>query len=81
MAGTPLESCARANLAGVFHLVAALLLSLAAVAVQAAEALGPGDRAPGFSLRGSDGRTYTLSEFVGKRGVVLAWFPREFTPG
>ena len=75
MTGTPLESRARATLA------AALLLSLAVVAAQAAETLGPGDRAPEFSLRGSDGRTYTLSQFVGERGVVLAWFPKAFTPG
>ena len=65
MAGAPLELRARATLA------AALLLSLAVVAA----------RAPEFSLRGSDGRTYTLSQFVGERGVVLAWFPKAFTPG
>ena len=75
MAGAPLELRARATLA------AALLLSLAVVAAQAAETLGRGDRAPEFSLRGSDGRTYTLSQFVGERGVVLAWFPKAFTPG
>jgi peroxiredoxin Q/BCP len=43
--------------------------------------LRPGDVAPDFSLVGSDGRTYTLSEFVGRQGVVLAWFPKAFTGG
>ena len=75
MAGAPLELRARASRA------AALLLLLVVVAAQAAEALGPGDRAPEFSLRGSDGRTYTLLQFAGERGVVLAWFPKAFTPG
>ena len=41
----------------------------------------PGDPAPAFSLPGSDGKTYTLAEFKGKRAVVLAWFPKAFTGG
>ena len=40
-----------------------------------------GTQAPDFELQGSDGRTYALSQFVGKGGVVLAWFPKAFTPG
>ena len=60
----------------------AFLLALSCIGpAQAAGTLGRGDRAPEFSLRGSDGRTYTLSQFVGERGVVLAWFPKAFTPG
>ncbi len=46
-----------------------------------AEELAPGAMAPEFELSGSVGRTYTLSQFVGKQGVVLAWFPKAFTPG
>ena len=38
-------------------------------------------RAPDFALQGSDGKTWTLAEFAGKEGVVLAWFPKAFTPG
>ncbi len=37
--------------------------------------------APAFALRGSDGATHTLAQHVGKRGVVLAWFPKAFTAG
>ncbi len=44
-------------------------------------ALNPGDPAPNFSLRGSDGLTHTLAEHRGKRAVVLAWFPKAFTGG
>ncbi|TML13711.1 MAG: redoxin domain-containing protein [Actinobacteria bacterium] len=43
--------------------------------------LGAGDRAPDFSLPGSDGRTYRLSELEGRSTVVLAWFPKAFTGG
>jgi peroxiredoxin Q/BCP len=47
---------------------------------QAAE-LKVGDPAPDFELKGSDGKTYKLSEFKGKQPVVVAWFPKAFTPG
>ena len=40
-----------------------------------------GDAAPAFSLPGSDGKTYTLKDFTGKRPVVLAWFAKAFTGG
>ena len=43
--------------------------------------LEPGDAAPGFSLPGSDGKTHTLAEHLGKRAVVIAWFPKAFTGG
>jgi peroxiredoxin Q/BCP len=44
-------------------------------------ALAINDPAPPFSLAGSDGRTYALDDFRGKRAVVLAWFPKAFTGG
>ena len=44
-------------------------------------ALKVGDQAPPFSLAGSDGRTYSLSDHVGKQVVVLAWFAKAFTSG
>jgi len=59
--------------------IALLVLALAAPA--AAGELSPGDRAPAFSLLGSDGQTHALEQLVGKRGVVLAWFPKAFTGG
>ena len=58
----------------------AISLLLTAV-VAGAEELVVGSKAPPFSLTGSDGRTHTLAEHAGKRGVVLAWFPKAFTPG
>jgi hypothetical protein len=46
-----------------------------------AQAPGPpgvGDIAPAFTLPGSDGKMHSLSEHLGRRPVVLAWFPRVF---
>jgi peroxiredoxin Q/BCP len=43
--------------------------------------LAPGDPAPDFTLAASDGRTYSLGDFRGRSVVVIAWFPKAFTPG
>ena len=66
------------------------LLGLAGFVLAAATAAyaqpGPvelkvGDQAPNFKLQASDGKTYSLSDFAGKRAVVIAWFPAAFTKG
>ena len=43
--------------------------------------LAPGDPAPPFTLKGSDGRTYRLQDFRGKHAVVLAWFAKASSAG
>ena len=46
--------------------------------------LSVGDSAPDFDLLGSDGRSWRLRDLLGEAGrdgVVLAWFPKAFTPG
>lgn len=43
--------------------------------------LKPGDEAPPFSLPGSDGKAHSLADHLGKRAVVIAWFPKAFTGG
>jgi len=48
--------------------------------LQAAD-LKAGDAAPDFKLPGSDGKTNSLPHYRGKQAVVLAWFPKAFTPG
>src|SRR5271157_6065862 len=40
-----------------------------------------GDMAPDFNLPGSDGQIHRLSDYRGRQAVVLAWFPKAFTPG
>ena len=63
-----------------FALVAMAAFALAG-APAAADGPSVGEPAPPFTLLGSDGNSYSLDDFVGKRGVVLAWFPRAFTGG
>jgi peroxiredoxin Q/BCP len=68
----------------------AAALAMAAAAMPAGQApagganqveLKVGDKAPDFTLQGSDGKTYKLADFKGKQAVVLAWFPKALTSG
>src|SRR5687768_18618377 len=57
------------------------VLAAGVVAQTPAVELEVGDIAPDFTLKGSDGKTYTLADFKGKQAVVVAWFPKAFTGG
>ena len=60
------------------------VISVAAMAQQPAPVkthLKVGDKAPEFSLRATDGKTYKLSDFKGKKNVVLAIYVLAFTGG
>jgi len=68
-----------------------LLMSLVLLGVVSVVALGQqtppkthlkvGDPAPDFTLRATDGKTYKLSDFKGKKNVVLAIYVLAFTGG
>ena len=67
-------------------LVTALLLAVLGSAALAQPAppktnLKVGDPAPDFMLRATDGKTYKLSDFKGKKNVVLAFYVLAFTGG
>jgi peroxiredoxin Q/BCP len=40
-----------------------------------------GATAPDYVMKGSDGKTYSAKDFIGKKAVIIAWFPRAFTGG
>jgi len=60
---------------------AAVAVAVVLAGAVPADELKVGDKAPSFTLKGSDGKTYSLDQFRGKRAVVLAWFPKAFTGG
>jgi len=68
-------------------LISAVLLALLGSAAFAQQPVPPktnlkvGDSAPDFSLRATDGKTYKLSDFRGKKNVVLAIYVLAFTGG
>jgi len=43
--------------------------------------LEEGQKAPNFSLKSDDGKTYSLSQYKGKEEVLLYFYPRDDTPG
>jgi peroxiredoxin Q/BCP len=60
---------------------ASLFALLISISSTIAADLKVGDPAPDFELKGSDGKLYHLADFKDKQAVVVAWFPRAFTPG
>jgi len=65
-----------------------VLASAAFAATLSAQSMTPphtqlkvGDMAPDFTLTATDGQKITLSDFRGKKAVVLAFFPAAFTGG
>ncbi len=58
------------------------LWTLALMAASASgKPLEPGAKAPEFAAPASNGHTIKLSDFKGKKNVILAFFPKVFTPG
>ena len=43
--------------------------------------IGVGDAAPDFDLPDAEGRRVRLSDYKGRRGVVLYFYPKDDTPG
>ena len=62
--------------------LSAAFIAATAVALPASAQveLKVGDQAPDFTLSGTDGKTYTMSQLKG-HWAVLAWFPKAFTAG
>ena len=68
-------------------LISLVLLAVLGVVAQAQQTppakthLKVGDPAPEFNLRATDGKAYKLSDFKGKKNVVLAIYVLAFTGG
>ena len=58
------------------RLLLTTLALIGSLSVSAAPMVG--DPAPDFKIPGSDGKTYTLSQFKGDKPVVIAFFPKVF---
>ena len=61
--------------------VGALLLTLGGALAAQAAPLQVGDKAPDFTLPDQNGNKVSLSQFLGKKNVVLAFYVLAFTGG
>ncbi len=43
--------------------------------------LNPGDQAPNFSVKSTDGTTISLADYKGKSNVILYFYPEDMTSG
>lgn len=62
-------------------LLAALVLALVWPAMAQAVTLQVGDKAPSFTLPDQQSSPVSLSQFLGKKNVVLAFYVLAFTKG
>ena len=61
--------------------LATLFLALAVTSGFGATNLKVGDKAPGFTLPATTGGEISLSDYLGKKTVVVGFFPAAFTGG
>ncbi len=75
----------RTRAIGSFLVAALLLFAISATAADQAPTPDPkikvGDTAPDFTLRDQNGKEVKLSDFHGKKNVVLAFYVFAFTGG
>ena len=58
-----------------------MAIPILAALLGASVALKVGDKAPDFTLPGTDGKPVQLSKLLARGPVILAFFPKAFTPG
>jgi peroxiredoxin len=62
-------------------LAGAILLALASTLAAQTAVLKVGDKAPDFTLPDQNGNKVSLSQYLGKKNVVLAFYVLAFTGG
>lgn len=58
-----------------------IALGLAATASLQAATPAVGDKAPAFEGKDQDGKTRKLADYLGKKNVILYFYPKDNTPG
>jgi peroxiredoxin len=64
-----------------WRVMALMILALSLATWGRAAELKVGDKAPGFSLMDQNRQMVSLSDFLGKKNVVLAFYVLAFTGG
>lgn len=58
-----------------------IAFGLAATATLQAATPAVGDKAPAFEGKDQDGKTHKLGDYVGKKNLILYFYPKDNTPG
>lgn len=61
-----------------------IVLVAAAIIIGAAAWSAPvnvGSAAPAIQVQGTDGKTHGMRDYVGRKWLVVAWYPKAMTPG
>ena len=64
----------------ILPVVMVLLLIALVVGLSVASAMEIGERAPDFTLQSTTGKTISLSQFKGKKNVLLQFYSMDFNP-
>jgi peroxiredoxin Q/BCP len=70
----------------IISIIVIAILSLSFVAIQSSsgqevDALKKGDKLPDFKIKDQDGNMFHVAEYVGKKNLVIYFYPKDDTPG
>ena len=77
----PILLFVKSKFVGLFLIVLGLLLPISLLAQGAATQLKVGDKAPAVEGKDENGKTWKLSKDIGKKVVLLYFYPKDDTPG
>jgi peroxiredoxin Q/BCP len=63
------------------QIIGSLLFMLSSTALSAQQSLGVGDKVPEFKLPSADGSIWNINEFLGKKYIVVYFYPGAMTSG
>jgi cytochrome oxidase Cu insertion factor (SCO1/SenC/PrrC family) len=63
------------------RIMCAMLALIFALLLQDKLKIEKGEKAPAFDLKNQDGKSVKLEDYKGKKNVLLAFYPKDFTGG
>ena len=64
-----------------FSILTIAALSISCINSNEKTTLKKGDTIPNFTLKNQEGQPFTISDFIGKKNLVIYFYPKDDTPG